>query len=83
MDYSNLSLAREILPVVSNIATELATTVISAPLVSVPLVLFGAHLAFFAAKLPSSAHGLKDKRSLDDVIYKVLKEVERACTVGS
>lgn len=78
MERADLLLAREALPLVSEIATELAAEIASRPLGA-----FGARLACFAAELPCSKRGLKDKQSLDEVLCKVLDEVEKACTVGA
>lgn len=77
MGRADLLLAREALPFVSEIATELAADIASRPLGA-----FGARLACFAAELPCSKRGLKDKKSLDEALCKVLDEVEKACTVG-
>lgn len=78
MDRADLRLAREALPLVSEIATELAAEIANRRLGT-----FGARLVCFVAELPCSKHGLKDKRSLDKALCKVLEEVEKACTVGA
>lgn len=77
MDHADLLLAREALPVVSEIATELGAEIASRPLGA-----FGARLACFVAELPSSKAGLIDKQRLDEDLCRVLEEAEKACTVG-